>query len=865
MASTKVSLNSKEYAIVPFENGNAVQRNSIDAFSPVQRSSAETPASQIEHYRTVRFPNFSLGHGRARICADSAFKGDEYRKFWDSNGCITWHPAATRLPILEEDTTAASLTLLRASTSFKGNLWSVWSSGASAVVARKFVGSSTTWTAGGTVVDGLTFDAELSSSAAQTHGTYDLRAFTTSGANRVLVVMVGFRDPTDGATITQVTYNSVDMTKRAEETSVGDKAYISLWTLDDPASGSNGIAVHSSEGINYGYSMQAVSFKGSSGYVADSAVSATGTSTAPTDTVTTTSGDHVVAHAIQQDPSAALTPAQTDLGTGTSNISAGEGIAFSGQRKQSLGTSQVMSWSSDTSDPWGVVAAAVGGTSSSPVDLISHKTRMIALSANEDDHIVHHSTDGVTWTVATTPITAGLLVNDTTAHEDIDAGLLASGETELYAAVWDEDGGTITFFSSTNIGTAWTDETLDLASGNGPQGIATYPDIDGVDKLYVGTREGLYLVDTSLSTWTATLVYAMPSHSDNCRRMVVHQGALWFGQGVNNDSPAPVIKMTVQGDAGIFDTRMGLDQGDSLTVDALGPIRRMKSAGKYLFASMGGGAASRKGRVMVHYVEGWHTVRQNGTANQKIEWVDVAPDDDGTQRLLYAVRTDANTHDVNFLANPTTNPESGIGIKYEASGFIDLPYMAAGLPHHKKTWARNSVNAIDISASTSGEYINVDYGVDDGSGGLQARNNTDLGNILSGTNQLEFGSGAGIGSVNLGARINLHRDGGSTAHTPVLHDVDFSFQPAIPHLDRYTFLVDLNATAQARGQNVRDVISDLETCLDLATLPAFKYAGVSTNVRVESVQSLDELGNNPGVDSSARREGLVQVTCAEVM
>ena len=47
MASTKVSLNSKEYAIVPFENGNAVQRNSIDAFSPVQRTSAESEASQI--------------------------------------------------------------------------------------------------------------------------------------------------------------------------------------------------------------------------------------------------------------------------------------------------------------------------------------------------------------------------------------------------------------------------------------------------------------------------------------------------------------------------------------------------------------------------------------------------------------------------------------------------------------------------------------------------------------------------------------------------------------------------------------------------------------------------------------------------
>ena len=74
-------------------------------------------------------------------------------------------------------------------------------------------------------------------------------------------------------------------------------------------------------------------------------------------------------------------------------------------------------------------------------------TNLVALMASEDDHKVSTSTDGATWTAATTQITAGLLTNDVTQNEDIDAGLLASIGAELVAAVWDETSGTITFFS----------------------------------------------------------------------------------------------------------------------------------------------------------------------------------------------------------------------------------------------------------------------------------------------------------------------------------------------------------------------------------------------------------------------------------
>ena len=79
------------------------------------------------------------------------------------------------------------------------------------------------------------------------------------------------------------------------------------------------------------------------------------------------------------------------------------------------------------------------------------------------------------------------------------------------ALIWDEDSGTITAFSSTNAGVAWADESgFDIASANGPQGVAVYQDIDGENKLYVATTEGIYIVDTSPSTWTYELVVPMP-------------------------------------------------------------------------------------------------------------------------------------------------------------------------------------------------------------------------------------------------------------------------------------------------------------------------------------------------------------------
>lgn len=152
------------------------------------------------------------------------------------------------------------------------------------------------------------------------------------------------------------------------------------------------------------------------------------------------------------------------VGSGQTQISQDTGGAnhkgaISVERPSS--TSTAMAWSTAATETWAIAALPVNINVSVALDIIQHKTNLVALTVSDVDHLVYTSTDGATWTAATTQITAGLMVDAVTAHEYIDAGLLASIGNELCAAVWHEDSGTITFFSSTNAGVAWADETIE--------------------------------------------------------------------------------------------------------------------------------------------------------------------------------------------------------------------------------------------------------------------------------------------------------------------------------------------------------------------------------------------------------------------
>ena len=411
----------------------------------------------------------------------------------------------------------------------------------------------------------------------------------------------------------------------------------------------------------------------------------------------------------------------------------------------------------------GSVLAA--GSEAVLLDVMPHKDRMVALFAVVDNHIIYHSTDGATWSAAaTTPISTNLLADNITVHEDIDGGLLAQAGNEAIAIIWEETNGVITFFSSADNGDVWVDETLNIASSNGPQGAVIYPDIDGVEKLYLATREGVHIVDISVATWTNDLILPMAHHNDNGRGMKVYDNVIWVPHGVDDDESAPITTIRVAGSERIYTSGMGLAGGDGVPASMLGPIRDMDTEGQYLVACGGGGKAGRNAWIIAHNravssdgVGGWHSIVRHGTANVKIEHVAISQNDDATPRLHYAVRTGTGATaatSMKFVEQPFTSPLSGVTIPREATGFIDRPEVNGGMPTTDGALLQYRGEVTDVDSATTGDYFNIDYGVNNATRGSY----TNWGDILSGTKTLGLASGAGVQATSFAIRENLIRD-----------------------------------------------------------------------------------------------------------
>ena len=300
-----------------------------------------------------------------------------------------------------------------------------------------------------------------------------------------------------------------------------------------------------------------------------------------------------------------------------------------------------------------------------------------------------------------------------------------------------------------------------------------------------------------------------------------------------------------------------------------------------MYVSAGGGkvgaTTGHKASIFVHNGRGWSSMRAHGTQNQPIEWIAASGDDDGVPRLHYAVRTATAVSDAKFLKQAFVNPVTGVEPDRELSGFIDLPYLDAGFPGDAGGWLQVVINAEDLKPTNSNEFINVDFGEDDGSGGLNARSNTDLGDFLSGTNSIDFASGAGISSVNMGLRINFARDGSVTTHTPKLKDVRIAVLKEVAIRDRFTFTIDVRATMAlpggTPGRTAENIITDWETARGLKTMATFTYGPVTTARYVKVRQAVWDMAITEGSSSQGaiaekaqvQREGFIGVVLEEVV
>jgi len=878
--SLDIEINSKTYALVEDRDGTKVSTRPVQEFVQPIRQTGRTRPEDVAAYESFIIPNLAYGFGRSRINSDVAFDPKEYRRFTDST-CDTRWMDSVYLPILAEDSTHGSLERIRRSIHAKGHLWGGWSNDTSRGLLSYYFhnedgATEKTWTAGGQIAPQVLIDSK--GSAANGTGTTLTISHTVGNTygNGMIVVFLAA-----GAVPTGVTWNtdrgSAENFQQLE-TQVNGSTGAHIWYRVAPTVGPDEVVItfsgstHAAATVLSLYNVdQSTSF--------GTAVKGTGTSTGaqPSLDVTTDVGDFVI-DVVAGESSVLSSVAGTDQNEMTDSASGGHAY-HTATRKYAQRTTTTMSETLTGSDAWAHVAAGVkaatgGGKVNILLDMLVHKNQMIALYAEGDSHYVARANkiDSLTadWSLGNgTQITTGLLTNVVTSGEDIDAGLLAHAGGELIAALWHESEGTITFYSSADAGNTWTDENIDIGSGNGPTACVVYPDIDGVDKLYLGTAEGIWMIDTSPSTWTFEFIHAMSFSTDNCRDMTIHQGAIWFAEGIDSSSPAPIYRMTVQGDSRVIESGYGLNFGDGVPDDLFGPVKRMKSSGDFLYISVGGSAANRNARLLCWNGNGWHHMHKHGTANKIIEWIDIGTEDDGKSRLHFAARVGDTESAPQFLGYANTNPSSVTGLikradlSGTASGHIELPYYDFGVPQENKNFTAVHVIADNLTsgATSSDVFVEVEYGVNG------AAKTTDLGNFTSGTSKVAFASGAGVSGKNIGFTLKFNR-GSTNTDTPALKDLVVEGYVVPTTAYEHNLTIDLEQTATDTGQSVETVISNLQTLISTVTLVDFKFGQVSKKVAVDRDRSSFSFGINSWESSGApnalaNRTGTATLTLIE--
>jgi len=858
--SLDVEINSKQYSLVPDRDGTKISTRPVQQFVQPIRDTGRTRPEDVAAYESFVVPNLAYGFGRARVNSDVAFDPKEYRRFFNST-CDTRWMDRIYLPILSENSTQADINVVKCSTSFKGEIHSLWSKtigseadGSSAgAVNRAFTGSSTdAWEAIGANGSFLQDPTATATNLAQGEDETQYAAVSTIAANiDLLVVALAGTDNSIGNGITSVKYNAasngsggVDMMGGEVIDNYGGTTTVGMWYIANPtaSSGSNNYIAATFNSVS-GETVSEITgavyqIKGANTAalsVAASSASVDTSGTAISNAVATAVGDLVI-DIMAGNENIAVSSSGTDQ---TSALAAtGASIAFSHKSSYRIatGTTTTMThtMASSIGGSFMSQAAAFAMLPMTPVDITSDRGKLVAMVVQGDDHRTYTSPTGESWSESTTVITKGLLASDKAADfgttDHVDAGLFGNIGGELVAAVWDEDDGTINFFSSTDGGAVWAAE-IEITSNNGPQGLATYVGIDGEDKLYLATHEGIYEIDTAPSTWTSVLILPMTNHNDNGRRMTVHEGALWFAQGVGDDSPAPIYRMTVQHTTRTVESGFGLSYGDGVPSDMLGPVRYMKSSGDQLFISLGGGAASRNARILAWNGKGWHHMYKNASANQPIDWIDVGSGDDGVPRLHFSMRTGTSTCDAEFLEQPLVNPRSGVSIKRAADGqFIELPYYDLGMPHNSKNFLTAHLSADDLTASH--ETVEFHYGINGSD-----RDDTDLGDFTSAVSKIDFASGAGVSAKDIGIMLKLNREDGDTSKTPKIKDIIIEGVVVPSILYEHQMTIDLEQTAEDTGQSVETVISNIETLVESVIQTQFKFGQVSKYVTLDRERS----------------------------
>jgi len=534
-------------------------------------------------------------------------------------------------------------------------------------------------------------------------------------------------------------------------------------------------------------------------------------------------------------------------------------------------------------DPLGNSNQALTGVSWQAVDstVIAGEAIMLvaggvqgSTSNASTSHAIYHKSTPATasWTAATTQPTTAQLANSPTFGENTDFGRVEAVEgTGAYLFAWDENNSTVDCFKSTNLGVAWSSVAAAAAPcPNGVHGSAVYYDLNGDVAPVFTVDDAVYAFDTSANALHKLVT--LPTAANNGKVCQV------WANPYNNGLESLYISLATgefieytYSSSGSTVKILNFNLFGALDADMSGYGIYAVSSNDWLLFSYGGSAAGKKAWIGAYSGQGsigddrsagFHFIFQNDTANREIDWMHLSAADDGNMRLHFQERLGATTHSTEFILNPLSHPDSGVTINYAASGVQDRPRLDMGFPFDNAAFFEVGLEADDLSGSTSGEYINLDYGVND------ATPSTDIGNILSGTRKLQIASGAGVEGREIQIRENYARSG-TTANTPKGYDMEITYKKKLNKTSagndesdsyrRWTMDVDIVQTANQENRNAQAVLGDLYEAEGNTIGQAFTY-GLSGTRYVDCKVVALRHGLSMGSSTVAEASKVITVT-----
>ncbi len=492
-------------------------------------------------------------------------------------------------------------------------------------------------------------------------------------------------------------------------------------------------------------------------------------------------------------------------------------------------------------------------------DMIAAGDRMYCIfGIDSNDHVLRYSTDGVSWTApATTPVSLNLLSD----HERHDGALLAWDGTNVVVALKDDVGGQIDIQVSTDGGDTWGNPAggaISVASGGGPNGLQTYLDTDGSTVIYLGTEEGVWLID--LAAGAVELILAMPVAIENCRSMAVHNGSLYVPVDHLSFGVFGMKKITITG-TGRLITDVGLDVKQGIPADMRGRIHWMRSIGPWLFACTRPDIGTNARIIVLTGIpgEGWQHVYKFGTTLDPISWFEGAGNDLLFQQGGFGL---SDAGDTTRLDNLFLPPNSGGTFVYATPANFELPELGGDVPEETGAFMQVALDAQNLDSDDS-EYVDFEWGLD---GTAPSEPSTDV--RFDSANQIR---NLGTSSRGLAARTirpNLELVTGDTSVTPLVRELVVLSRKKGEDLRGFILDIDIPMTLRMRRtSSPGGILDELRTIKRSNILVSFQEDESEGERQVE-MTSMDRLDftRGPGRgEELGQVEGLIRITLEEVL